>query len=178
MEFLFYNCFSRMAAAAQNEINCFIYITFSEYGSVPIGAPGQKLWTIQHILEAFVEELKPYNFSSFWDQICLEREKLHKYIGTNYETVSFVLETFTGIIAIFSNIYRHIGCPIKTFLCPIKRFPKSVYFVELYLNQEGFGGRRIFNYGTREHSNCRYLVRVRFPPPLPPPPNLYRSRFF
>ena len=31
-----------------------------------------------------------------------------------------------------------------------KKFPKSVCFVELYLNQEVFWGKRIFNYGTKE----------------------------
>ena len=38
----------------------------------------------------------------------------------------------------------------KTFLCPIKRFSKSVCFVELYLNQEVFWGQSFFNYETKE----------------------------
>ena len=59
-----------------------------KYGSVPIGAAGQKLWTIQHIIEAFVEELKPYNFACFWDAIVTEKAKFHKYIGPTFETVS------------------------------------------------------------------------------------------
>ena len=43
-----------------------------------------------------------------------------------------------------------IGCPQKTFRCPIKSFLKSVSFVELYLIQEVFWGQRIFNHGTKD----------------------------
>ena len=45
---------------------------------------------------------------------------------------------------------RDIGCPIKMFFCPIKRFPKYVCFIKLYPKQEVFWGLTIFYYGTKE----------------------------